>query len=339
MSNQPNAEDNQPNAEDNHRRIIVERFWQRMQEAVGVIPDRVIAFLDLLQLSASSGLADDRDWGASVYDDINEEGMALYDEAAKRGIMSRSKYQVFGRHENNMGNFRLTSAETSSINAIAKIVRERGIMYFIAEEQGAGPAVQPVHFADGPPNLSLAELQASLARRLNDYFNAKPEYFGQNAFDNVRITVQPDQPPNQVKVRVKCVRCPRTLGCTKVGYDSWHISNYAAHAKRKHKPRSDGVYRNTRSHLQLSGSDSDSVLAEETFTSASCNDDSNSTGSEHGGEEGESSEVSEHTEAATAAEPSGDEAASATNDRRQSRVAALVDIFSAGPSTSKSSKN
>lgn len=338
MSNPQNVEDNPPNAEDN-RRIIVERFWQRMREAVGVIPVRVIGFMDLLQLSASNGLTEVRDWGASVYNDISEEGMALFDEAVLRGSMTRSRFEVFGRHENNMQDFRLTSAETSSINAIATMVRERGIMYFIGE----GEPTLPV---DAPPTPSLAELQASLSRRLNDYFNAKPEYFGRNAFNNVRINVTPDQPPDQIKVRLRCVGCPYSIGCTKVGNKNWHISNYTAHVKMKHKPRRDGVYNNTRSHLQLpdnDGTDSESVLGEETFTSSSCTggDENSSTGSTHRSEEGVCSEVSEDTEADTIAEQvtvdlSGAEAA--TNERRQS-VADLVNIFSAGPSTSKSSKN
>lgn len=332
MSNPPNAEDNPPNAGGN-RAIVIERFWQRMQEAVGVIPVRVIAFLDLLQLSASNGLTEERDWGTSVYDDINNEGTALFDEAVQFGIMKRSRFEVFGRHADNMQEFRLTGAESAAINAIANMVRERGIMYFIGEEQ---PPALPV---DGPPAPSEVELQATLSRRLNDYFNSKPEYFGINAFDNVRLNLAPEQPPNEIKVQVECVRCPHRLRCTKVG-PNWHVSNYVAHVKRKHKPRRSGVYQNTRSHLQLpdnEDSDSEFALEEETFTSGSYTgtDESRSTGSTHGGNESD-------TEGATAAEqadPSAVEAAPATNRTRRSRVADLVDMFSAGPSTSKGSKN
>lgn len=320
-----------------------------MQEAVGVIPERVIGLMDLLELSASDALTMDRDWGASVYDDIKAEGLDLFDEASRRGRLpcDRTKFSIFGRHENNMDNFRLTGAETSSINAIARMVRDRGIMYFIGEEEGTIPATRPVVFIDGPLNPFQAELQASLGGRLNDYFNSRPEYFGLNAFDNVRLRIE-QQRSNRVKVQVQCVRCANSIGCTRYG-NIWHISNYTQHVKRKHKRpiNSDGVYKHTRSHEQLppedtSDSDFETVAVEETFTSASSvgDDDSGDGEGSTGSVEEEEDEVHEDTEPE---QDTGPEAEPATDggarSKEKSRVSTLVDMFSAGPSTSTFHRN
>lgn len=347
MENQRNVEDNQRDVEDNQRnveRIIIERFWQRMQKTIGVVPKRVIALMDLLELSTTDALTMDRDWGATIYNDIKAEGLELFDEAMRRGILprDRTKYDVFGRHENNMANFRLTGTETSMINSIARAARDYGIMYFIGEEEGTIPATRPVVFRDGPPNPFQAELQASLGGRLNNYFNSRPEYFGLNAFDNARVRIE-QQRPNRVKVKVQCVRCAKGIGCTRVG-NIWHISNYTQHVKRKHKRaiNADGIYKHTRSHEQLppgdtSDSDFETVVEEETFTSASSASDDDSgdcEGSTGSGDE-EEDVVREDTEPEratnTETEPATD---GRVRSKEKSRVSTLVDMFSAGPSTS-----
>lgn len=335
--------------DENDHGDVVRRFWQRMQSVVGVIPERVIALMDLLELSASEALTMDRDWGATILEDIRLEGEGIYKDAVARKKVpaNRTKYTIFGRHQDDLANFRLTGAEESSINSIARIVREHGIAYFITEQQpGRLPERIPAASAAGPPDL-----QVSLRDRLNDYFNGKPEYFGVNAFANLAIEIE-SRHPNQDKVRAKCLRCPNTIRCTRTR-NVWHISNYTQHVKRKHKPRAtDGpIFNRTRSKHQLPPQDSDDSEVgevEETFTTASSTGDDTadyegSTESVDEEEDGVNEEDEENeedgeneedavahtvTELDTATEQAGD------GTVQRSRVSTLVNLFSAGPSTS-----
>lgn len=219
----------------------VERFWQRMTEAVGVIPIRVIGLLDLLQLSASEGLATNKDWGAQVLEDIVNDGEAIFEEACQRELVNRdNKYAIFGRHENDLNNFRLTGSEMSSINAIAKMVQRYGILHFIGEmEVGPGRLqaprpVRPAAAVNGTP--VPVEIKTALIKRLSEYYkkhrecNVRP-----NVFDNIPMHID-SQDAEEMKIKVKCVRCSQTIKCTKKR-EKFIISNYTQHVRNIHRTR------------------------------------------------------------------------------------------------------
>ena len=78
------------------------RFWERMEQAIGVIPRRVPHLLDLLEMSATSVIAcEETDWVAHINSSVQDEGKALFDEAVKRGD-ERLMTDFFGRHANNL---------------------------------------------------------------------------------------------------------------------------------------------------------------------------------------------------------------------------------------------
>lgn len=224
----------------------VERFWQRMMKVVGVIPIRVIGLMDLLQLSASEALATDNDWGTSVLEDIRNDGEGIFEEACKRGLVTNGeKYDIFGRHENDLRNFRLTGSEMSSINAIAKMVQVHGILHFIDETE-EGPGRSQVARSARPTVAGNAtsvpvEVKTSLITRLSEYYKNHVEFnFRPNAFDNLPMSLEWQDGEN-IRVKPKCVRCAQTIGCTKMG-NKWNISNYTQHVRRKHRPKqTDGT--------------------------------------------------------------------------------------------------
>lgn len=218
----------------------VERFWQRMTEVVGVIPIRVIGLLDLLQLSASEGLATNKDWGAQVMDDIRNDGEGIFEEACNRRIVNRAnKYDIFGRHESDLKSFRLTGSEMGSINAIAKMVQEHGILHFIGETEGSGRLLgtRSVRPAVAGKNTPVpVEIKTALITRLSEYYEKRPNFnIRPNAFDNLPMHIE-SQAGEEMKIQAKCVRCSRTIKCTQMGL-RWNISNYAQHIYRVHTTR------------------------------------------------------------------------------------------------------
>lgn len=342
--------------DEENRKIIERRFWQRMQAMIGLMPGRVIAIMNFLGLSACNSLATERDWGALVVADIRQFGKGFFDEAVNSGKCARTdQSKIFGPHKDDFEHFALSSAEETSINAVARAVQERGILYFICEEQVTVRPSQTVHLPAGPRTPSQNAAQPSLAARLNAYFNTKPEYFGPNAFDDVRVTII-EEALNIVKVYARCIGCQTSLRCTRTN-NIWHISNFVQHVKRKHKPRpnSDGIHRRTRSRLQLpseedEGDSNESVFEEETFSEGGEESFENEEAGDEEYEEDEEEEededyvAEEDTELAAAAEQatvgsSGTEATLATTDGSRRSVSELVDIFSAGPSTSRGPKN
>lgn len=219
----------------------VERFWQRMMEVVGIVPFRVIGLMDLLQLSASQALATDKDWGALVLQDIRNDGERIFEEACKRELATHDqKYNIFGRHENDLKNFELTSPEMTSINAIARTVQVHGILCFIGETE-EGPGRSQVARSARPAvagNVTSVpvEVKTSLITRLSEYYKNHVELnIRPNAFDNLPMSIEWQDGEN-IRVKPKCVRCAQTIGCTKMG-NKWNISNYTQHVRRKHRPR------------------------------------------------------------------------------------------------------
>lgn len=286
------------------------RFWQRMQMLVGVIPFRVIGVMDLLQLSGSSALeADEEDWVTSLTTWLQDDGEEIFAEACRRGLVTADqKFDIFGRHANDLRQFKLTPPERRSMISIAGMVRNHGILHFI-RETAEEPQAPPTRRSTVPANDPLVpgEVKASLIKRLSAYFKNRVEFnIRPQAFDNLPMSIE-WQTGENMRVQAKCVQCTKTIGCTKTGA-KWAISNYTQHVHRKHKALA-----------QASGTNSRVTRSQTRRDRADGEDDEYETiGVEvlNGGDAGDDSDtvVSPDTAAVTATEQPRDDSAGDTGE-------------------------
>lgn len=215
------------------RKQMVERFWGRVQQVIGLVPMRVIGLLDLFELSASQAIAnEDVDWAHCIEEQVKENGTAMYEEAKRRGF-TRPKIDVFGLQYNNLGAFRLLPAEKVSINDVRKLIQDNGIRSYITASPERGTRYRGTSAGTANPAAVACasdHLKRPLLEKLAAYY-AKRKNLGinRNFFDDLPVLILSES-ENQSIVRVPCQKCNHQPICTRNGAN-WTLSNYFQHVR------------------------------------------------------------------------------------------------------------
>lgn len=212
------------------RRQTVTRFWDRVQEVLGLLPLRVMGLLDLFELSASQIIANaETDWAACIEKEVKAKGDAMFENAVRRGF-TRQKCDVFGLEHSDLGTFSLFPGEKVAIEDLRKLIQANGIRSYITDS-----SVQPVRRrgagtiqADVVP--TPGQLKKILLYKLANYYR-KHRSLGINGnfFLNLPV-VTLSEANNKMTVRVPCVKCDQPPKCDYNG-TSWLTNNYYQHVR------------------------------------------------------------------------------------------------------------
>lgn len=215
------------NAEE--RGQIKERFWKRVQKVIGLVPHRVMALLDMFDLSASQVIAEASvEWPKLIEDDIRKSGVEIFDDAVSRGL-ARSKYDVFGRQQNDLATFSLHAAEEVSINNVGKLIQKYGIRQFIEGSPVLARRCQEI--GTDQVNPIADDSKKMLLEKLANYYRqheecgVDPDYF----VDLPVLTIS--NTGDQATVRVTCAVCKKTRPMCKRSGGNWVTNNYYQHVR------------------------------------------------------------------------------------------------------------
>ena len=207
-----------------NRSEVVERFWGRINEAIGIIPRRVPHLLDLLELSASAVIGvEATDWVESINTTVQNDGPRLFDQAVARGE-KRTMLDFFGIHSEDLNTFKLNDVEATAVRLISKTVRERGIPCLVGTK-----TPDPLVVADESLDVTTPELRAQIINRIQKYYQDKGDpHFTAEALSKLPVRVFQDSATRSAAY-VKCLRCTKEIKITRDKPNRWSISNYNQH--------------------------------------------------------------------------------------------------------------
>lgn len=223
---------------------MVQRFWDRVGRIIGVIPRRVIALLDLFELSASIVIANqEQDWAATIERVVVDQGNLLYDEAVERGF-KRTKFDVFGRHMDDLRKFALLESEKYAIKRVKDLVMERGIHSLISSSSEM-PRVRrrTTTITDATQEAGAShEIKKPLLEQLARYYMTNKDLgIKGDAFKDLPVTIE-SQEDEKLTVRVKCIECQHAPRCVRTG-STWGASNYFQHVRKVHIDKREAMRR------------------------------------------------------------------------------------------------
>lgn len=227
----------------NKRDEMVQRFWDRVGGIIGVIPRRVIALLDLFELSASIVIANkEQDWADTIQTAVVDQGAVLYDEAVGRGF-KRSKFEVFGRHMNDLRKFALLASEKCAIARVKDLVLERGIHSLISGPSEVPRVRRRTTITDASDMADASdEIKKPLLEQLARYYSINKDLGVKgDAFKDLLVTIE-SQEDEKLVVRVKCIECQQAPRCVRTG-STWAASNYFQHVRKVHIDKREAMRR------------------------------------------------------------------------------------------------
>ena len=206
-----------------NRSEVVERFWGRINEAIGIIPRRVPHLLDLLELSATAVVGiEGTDWVESINATIRDDGQRLFDHAVARGE-KRTVLDFFGIHSRDLKTFKLNDVEAGAVRLISKTVRERGIPYLLGTR-----APEPLA-TDESLDITTPELRTQIINRIQKYYQDKGDVnCTAEVLSRLPVRVFEDSDTRSAAY-VKCLQCAKELKITRDKPNRWTISNYNQH--------------------------------------------------------------------------------------------------------------
>ena len=206
-----------------NRSEVVERFWGRINEAIGIIPRRVPHLLDLLELSATAVVGiEGTDWVESINATIRDDGQRLFDHAVARGE-KRTVLDFFGIHSRDLKTFKLNDVEAGAVRLISKTVRERGIPYLLGTR-----APEPLA-TDESLDITTPELRTQIINRIQKYYQDKGDVnCTAEVLSRLPVRVFEDSDTRSAAY-VKCLQCAKELKITRDKPNRWIISNYNQH--------------------------------------------------------------------------------------------------------------
>lgn len=213
------------------RKRTVERFWQRVENLIGLVPMRAKALLDLFGLTASIALGDTkRVWTKLIEEEIQKHGDSMFEEARSEGF-TYSRQEVFGSQQNMLEKYELRPALASSIESVQKLIQEEGIRALIAESPVAQSRRRQAGAGAGAgANEASEEFKKPLLEQIANYYETHPGLgIRSSVFANLSVSILSES-GTDAAARVPCVKCRRMIKCTRSD-NNWLTGNYYQHVR------------------------------------------------------------------------------------------------------------
>ncbi|KXJ78125.1 hypothetical protein RP20_CCG005551 [Aedes albopictus] len=204
-------------------------FWERMQEAVGVLPKHLMRILNLQGYSSCDALAEVKDSDVTQI----QSDMRLLAPVKKACLGTDEMRNLYGQFATSPESFIFLNGERKAILKIAEVVRKYGIHHFL-------PGTSGKPCTDFRPSAKSSDLADVLLRKIKTYYGSRRVdtidfacFFAK--LDGLTATVSIQEDGSAIGM-VTCKMCKpeKTVKLKKTPMGTWLLGNFVKHSSQYH---------------------------------------------------------------------------------------------------------